>query len=178
MKLTFNTACSEESTTSQASATANPPAAALPRRAANVSTPGGQSTAWTTSSIALMLRHDSSAGSWAPSMTFKAMPFEKYPWPPIRTRAEMLSCASAQLIAEWRRSDCEVDVAPLLDRPDGSILKNEMERNARPELTRTRNEQKQSSSRHPTPPSQPRSADTSLHACAKPLPPPHQSSHQ
>ena len=64
-----------------------------------------------TSSMALMLRHASAAGSAAASMTLRWMPLEKTS--PPETTSTFVSWAAAWRSADVSRRHCPVDMAPL-----------------------------------------------------------------
>ena len=87
-----------------------PPAPADPHKAETVSREVVLIISRTRSSIALILRHDSSAGLLAASITFKCMPFDQNSVPPSRTRTLM----GRDLIykyASFKRSHCLVCIA-------------------------------------------------------------------
>ena len=62
--------------------------------------------------MALMLRHDSSAGLSAASITFRWMPFDQKSAPPNNTSTRA-GCASAKRSAALSRSHWAVLIAPL-----------------------------------------------------------------
>ena len=73
-------------TSSAASDRNTPPAPALPRIAETIQTSSARAMRSTRSSIALMLRQDSSAGESLASMTPRCSPFDQQSVPPSRTR--------------------------------------------------------------------------------------------
>ena len=89
-----------------------PPAPALPCIAAITTRSVASINVRVRSSIALMLRHDSSAGLSAASITFRWMPLHQKSGPPSSSSTRC-GRASASRTAAVRRSHCAVLIAPL-----------------------------------------------------------------